>query len=77
MAIKVIKPGKKEFHGFCTRCGCEFTYEISDLKLSATSNKLNCPTCGNTYYHPSERLCRGDVWRTTNDCCECVIKAEE
>jgi hypothetical protein len=51
MAIKVVKPGQKEFHGFCTWCGCEFTYEISDLKLSATGDKLDCPTCGKTYHH--------------------------
>ena len=53
MAIKITKPGQKEFHGFCTWCGCEFTYEISDLKLSATGNKLDCPTCGKEYHHPS------------------------
>lgn len=53
MAIKITKPGQKEFHGFCTWCGCEFTYEISDLKLSATGNKLNCPTCGKDYFHQS------------------------
>ena len=53
MAIKVTKPGQKEFHGFCKWCGCEFTYEISDLKLSATSDKVSCPTCGKDYYHPS------------------------
>lgn len=51
--IKITKPGQKEFHGFCTWCGCEFTYEISDLKLSATGNKLDCPTCGKEYHHPS------------------------
>lgn len=51
--IKITKPGQKEFHGFCKWCGCEFTYEISDLKLSATSDKLSCPTCGKDYYHPS------------------------
>lgn len=51
MAIKITKAGQKEFHGFCKWCGCEFTYEISDLKLSATSDKLECPTCGKTYYH--------------------------
>ena len=39
--IKITKHGQKEFHGFCTWCGCEFTYEISDLKLSATGNKLD------------------------------------
>ena len=51
MAIKVTKSGQKEFHGFCKWCGCEFTYEISDLKLSATGDKLDCPTCGKTYHH--------------------------
>jgi hypothetical protein len=51
--IKITKPGQKEFHGFCKWCGCEFTYEISDLKLSATSDKVSCPTCGKDYYHPS------------------------
>lgn len=51
MAIKITKAGQKEFHGFCKWCGCEFTYEISDLKLSATGDKLDCPTCGKTYHH--------------------------
>lgn len=51
MAIKITKAGQKEFHGFCKWCGCEFTYEISDLKLSATGDKLDCPTCGRTYHH--------------------------
>ena len=53
MAIKITKPGQKEFHAFCKWCGCEFTYEISDLKLSATSDKVSCPTCGKDYHHPS------------------------
>lgn len=51
--IKITKPGQKEFHGFCRWCGCEFTYEISDLKLSATSDRVSCPTCGKDYHHPS------------------------
>lgn len=51
--IKVIKPGQKEFSATCAMCGCEFTYEISDLKLSATSGKISCPTCGMDYHHPS------------------------
>ncbi len=49
--IKITKPVQKEFHGFCKWCGCEFTYEISDLKLSATSDKVSCPTCGKDYHH--------------------------
>jgi hypothetical protein len=51
--IKITKHGQKEFHGFCKWCGCEFTYEISDLKLSATSDKVSCPTCGKDYHHPA------------------------
>lgn len=51
MAIKITKAGQKEFHGFCKWCGCEFTYEISDLKLSASGDKLDCPACGKTYHH--------------------------
>lgn len=52
MAVKIIKQGQTEFHGFCKWCGCEFTYEISDLKLSAV-DKVSCPTCGKDYYHPA------------------------
>ena len=51
--IKITKPGQKEFHGFCKWCGCEFTYEISDLMLSATYDRVSCPTCGKDYLHPS------------------------
>ena len=51
MAIKITKPGQKEFKAFCKWCGCEFTYEISDLKLSAASDKVSCPTCGKDFHH--------------------------
>ena len=52
--IKIIKAGQKEFIGFCDRCGCEFTYELDDLKLSCSSDKVNCPTCGKDYYHSTK-----------------------
>ena len=48
--IRIIKPGMQEFYAFCTHCGCEFTYELSDINLSGT---CKCPTCKQTYYHPS------------------------
>jgi hypothetical protein len=51
--IKVIKPGQKEFKGFCDRCGCEFTYEFEDISISGV---VECPTCGQPYYHPSRGL---------------------
>lgn len=54
MAVKIIKAGEKEFHGFCSQCGCQFTYELTDLKLSASNDFVECPTCGKKYYHPSK-----------------------
>lgn len=50
MAIKVVREGQKTFTAFCERCGCEFTYELSDLKLSH-ANRVACPCCGQDYYH--------------------------
>jgi hypothetical protein len=49
--IKIVKSGQKDFYATCDMCGCEFTYELSDLKLSCSSNKVACPTCGKDYYH--------------------------
>ena len=80
MAIKITKPGQKEFHAFCKWCGCEFTYEISDLKLSATSDKLSCPTCGKDYHHqlkvpePTLQPSIGYQWPSdsTDPCAGCV-----
>ena len=45
--IKIIKHGKKEFRGYCSRCGCEFTYELEDVTLSAF---VVCPDCGDHIY---------------------------
>ena len=45
--IKVIKHGQKEFRGYCSRCGCEFTYELEDITLSAF---VVCPDCGEHVY---------------------------
>ena len=51
--IRIIKPGMQEFYAFCTHCGCEFTYELSDINLCGT---CKCPTCKKDYYHQS-RAC--------------------
>lgn len=90
MSIKITKPGQKEFHGFCRWCGCEFTYEISDLQLSATGNKLYCPTCNKEYYHaslvqdptipggilPQLPLCTPDMSKT-DPCAGCVWRENQ
>jgi hypothetical protein len=47
---KIIKPGKKEFFITCPKCGCQFTYEISDVTL----NSVQCPDCFNYVAHPRQ-----------------------
>ena len=39
--IEVIKHGQKKFKATCTNCGCEFTYELSDIVGSG----VECPDC--------------------------------
>ena len=48
MAIKIIKEGKKEYYMTCFQCGCEFTYELEDIKYSSS---VECPCCGKSLYH--------------------------
>lgn len=47
---KIIKPGKKEFFITCPHCGCQFKYELSDVKL----NSVQCPDCFNFVGHPRQ-----------------------
>lgn len=51
---KVIKPGKKEFIGICSRCGCEFSYTIEELNAQYSIRYVRCPECGDEYYHPDQ-----------------------
>ena len=45
---KIIKSGKTEFVSVCSRCGCEFSYEIGDI---ADDNYVRCPECNGLVYH--------------------------
>lgn len=47
--IEVIKHGKKKFRAVCSNCGCEFTYEVEDIKLGS----VTCPDCGDYVAHPN------------------------
>ena len=62
MAIKILKHGKKQkFTKTCPDCGCEFEYEIEDLKtdysicLTSYPGRYNryvlCPECGFKIIH--------------------------
>jgi hypothetical protein len=73
MAIKIIKPGTLVYTGFCSRCGCEFSYELSDLNLSGI---CKCPTCKEEYYHPAQTRTLNsfgyDNQATNNPCADCA-----
>lgn len=47
--IKIIKDGQRDFIANCSICGCEFSYQTEDIKLSS----VPCPCCG---FHVSHRL---------------------
>lgn len=51
---KIIKPGKKEFIGTCSRCGCEFSYTLKELDAIYPYKYVHCPECGDKYYHPDQ-----------------------
>ena len=40
--IKIIKDGQRDFIANCGICGCEFSYQIEDIKASSVA----CPCCG-------------------------------
>ena len=49
--IEVIKHGQKKFKAICAQCGCEFTYELSDMHPLGYTNCVDCPDCGNYVVH--------------------------
>lgn len=48
--IKIIKPGNKTFTAMCSKCGCEFSYELEDLDFPH-EEYVKCPECGDHCYH--------------------------
>ena len=55
---KIIKPGAKFFIMTCTRCGCEYSYDIEEIgktsKLIVSNSGVQCPQCGNIDIHSKE-----------------------
>ena len=46
--IKIIEQGQKTFTRTCSRCGCKFQYDLSDL---SGLDYINCPCCHTTLTH--------------------------
>lgn len=61
--IEVIKHGLKKFKVTCTNCGCEFTYELSDMK---PLGGIDCPDCGNHVAHQSFGNNNGNLYYPPN-----------
>lgn len=57
--IKVIKHGKKKFKAICANCGCEFTYELDDMRPLGCTNCVDCPDCGQYIPHVVMRPTEG------------------
>lgn len=55
--IKIIKEGQTKFIGNCDTCGCQFSYELSDITL----NSVYCPYCGSYYVHKRLQLIPNNV----------------
>lgn len=52
MARKIIKEGRNDFIAECDVCGCEFSYQLTDITL----NSVVCPTCGHYIVHKLNKL---------------------
>lgn len=61
--IEVIKHGKKKFTATCSNCGCEFTYELSDMH---PLGGVDCPDCGRYVVHQSTNLNNSDLYFPPN-----------
>jgi len=64
--IKILKEGKpQKFTKTCLECGCEFEYELEDIKTDYTlcltsypgqyNTYVICPCCGNSIHHGTIR----------------------
>lgn len=51
--MKIIKEGKKTFRLTCSKCGCEFEYELDEIGTTIPG-KVECPCCGEYLYHPNQ-----------------------
>lgn len=69
--IEVIKHGQKKFKATCTNCGCEFTYELSDI----VGSRVECPDCGHYVVHHSFGNNNGGLYYPPN--CRDISEVEE
>ena len=42
--IEIIKHGTKQVTK-CKKCGCEFSYDEEDIRVTSLKNIIECPQC--------------------------------
>lgn len=52
--ITTVKHGNRAFSAHCTRCECEFIYELDDLirDYTGSGEYVLCPNCQGKVRHP-------------------------
>ena len=61
MTKKIITPGTDTYRTTCHECGCQFTYERSDVWTNYVrgGDGVSCPSCGHFMHHFGTS---GTVW---------------
>ncbi len=65
MTVRIVEEPPNAYHATCSKCGCKFSYALSDLRKNyglTASDGVNCPQCGRTHRHPDQRAGR---WNDT------------
>ena len=53
--LQILDKGKTVFLGCCRKCGCDFSYDISDLHTGpGGALYVQCPCCEYVYHHPDQ-----------------------
>lgn len=49
--IKIVKPAPPKYLMLCRHCGCQYSYELSDLCKRGSFDIIVCPSCGTEVVH--------------------------
>jgi hypothetical protein len=54
MTVKILRKRLEPFPGHCSRCGCDFSYELEDVDRGPVKNCVACPNCDHECVHSGE-----------------------
>ena len=67
--IEIIKPGNRKFTTTCTKCNCEYSYELSDIIGDGTY----CPCCNKYIPHTTQFI---PLYNDITECCSATSSPE-